>query len=63
VALVDLGLPGMSGIEGILAEDFQSYDSVAERVVMDIASRELSVTPGIKGHAVRMNVELPKTPQ
>ncbi|HEV3201932.1 MAG TPA: hypothetical protein VGZ73_28740 [Bryobacteraceae bacterium] len=46
-----------------LAEDLQSYDSVAERVVMDTASREISVTPGIKGHAVRMNVELPKTPQ
>jgi len=43
-----------------LATDLQSYDSVAERVVMDTAGRELSVTPGIKGHAVRMNVELPK---
>ena len=43
-----------------LAEDLQSYDSVAERVVMDAAGKELSVTPGIKGHAVRMNVELPK---
>lgn len=44
-----------------LAEDLQSYDSVAERVVMDTAGHELSVTPGIKGHAVRMNVELPKS--
>jgi hypothetical protein len=46
-----------------IAADLQSYDSVAERVVMDTAGRELSVTPGIKGHAVRMNVEIPKTPQ
>ncbi|MBZ5626078.1 MAG: hypothetical protein LAQ69_46435 [Acidobacteriia bacterium] len=46
-----------------LAEDLKSYDSVAERVVMDTAGRELQVTPGIKGHAVRMDVELPKTPQ
>jgi len=46
-----------------LAEDQKSYDSVAERVVMDTSGNVLQVTPGIKGHAVRMNVELPTNPQ
>lgn len=46
-----------------LAEDLQSYDSVAERVVMDTTGKELSVTSGIQGHAVRMNVELAKSQQ
>ena len=36
-----------------LAEDLKSYDSVAERVIMDTTGKELSVTPGIAGHAVR----------
>ena len=45
-----------------LAEDRQSYDSVAERTVMDTAGNVLSVTPGIVGHSVRMNVELPSAP-
>ena len=45
-----------------LAEDLKSYDSVAERVVMDTAGNELQVTPGIPGHSVRMNVEFPKNP-
>jgi hypothetical protein len=44
-----------------LAEDLKSYDSVAERVVMDTSSKELSVTPGIAGHSVRMDVEFPKS--
>lgn len=43
-----------------LAEDLKSYDSVAERVVMDTSGKELSVTPGIAGHAVRMDLEFPK---
>ena len=43
-----------------LAEDLKSYDSVAERVVMDTSGKELSVTPGIMGHSVRMDVEFPK---
>jgi hypothetical protein len=43
-----------------LAEDLKSYDSVAERVVMDTSGKELSVTPGIVGHSVRMDVEFPK---
>ena len=43
-----------------LAEDQKSYDSVAERVVMDTSGKELSVTPGIAGHAVRMDVEFQK---
>ena len=42
------------------AEDMKSYDSVAERTVMDASGKELSVTPGIPGHAVRMDVEFPK---
>jgi hypothetical protein len=44
-----------------LAEDLKSYDSVAERVVMDTSGKELSVTPGIAGHAVRMDVEFQKS--
>jgi hypothetical protein len=44
-----------------LAEDLKSYDSVAERVVMDTSGKELSVTPGIAGHSVRMDVEFPKS--
>jgi hypothetical protein len=43
-----------------LAEDLKSYDSVAERVVMDTSGKELQVTPGIVGHSVRMDVEFPK---
>jgi hypothetical protein len=46
-----------------LAEDLKSYDSVAERVVMDTSGNVLQVTPGIVGHSVRMNVELPQSPQ
>jgi hypothetical protein len=44
-----------------LAEDLKSYDSVAERVIMDTSSKELQVTPGIAGHSVRMDVEFPKS--
>jgi hypothetical protein len=44
-----------------LAEDLKSYDSVAERVVMDAAGKELQVIPGIAGHAIRMDVEFPKS--
>ncbi len=39
-----------------LAEDRNFYDSVAERTVMDTAGNVLSVTPGILGHAVRMEL-------
>ena len=42
-----------------LADDLKSYDSVAERVVMDTSSKVLSTTPGIAGHSVRMNLEVP----
>ncbi len=45
-----------------LAEDLKSYDSVAERVVMDTGGNVLQVVPGIAGHSVRMNVETPSTP-
>ena len=44
-----------------LAEDLKSYDSVAERTVMDASGKELSVTPGIAGHAIRMDVEFQKS--
>jgi hypothetical protein len=44
-----------------MAEDLKSYDSVAERVVMDTSGKELQVIPGISGHAVRMNVEFQKS--
>lgn len=39
-----------------LAEDLNSYDSVAERTVMDTSGNVKSVTPGIVGHAVRMEL-------
>ena len=44
-----------------LAEDLKSYDSVAERTVMDASGKELQVIPGIAGRAVRMDVEFPKS--
>jgi hypothetical protein len=44
-----------------LAPDLQSYDSVAERVVMDTSGNVLQVVPGLAGHSVRMNVELPQS--
>jgi hypothetical protein len=47
-------------IVATLSEDLKSYDSVAERVVMDTSGKELQVTPGISGHAVRMDIEFPK---
>jgi len=45
-----------------LAEDGKSYDSVVERVVMDTSGKELSVTPGITGHSVRMELEFQRNP-
>jgi hypothetical protein len=45
----------------ILAEDGKSYDSTVERVIMDAAGNQLSVTTGIKGHSVRMDLELSRT--
>jgi len=45
-----------------LAEDLQSYDSVAERIVMNTSGEVLSVTYPIPGHSVRMNVEFPDYP-
>jgi hypothetical protein len=32
-------------ISGTLTADLQSFDSIAERVIMDTAGHELSVTP------------------
>ena len=49
-------------IQITLAEDLKSYDSVAERVVMDTSGGITSVTPGIRGRSVRMMVEEPQTP-
>lgn len=45
-----------------LAEDLKSYESVAERVVMDTSGKVLQVTPGIAGRSVRMDLETPQTP-
>ncbi|MEO8593589.1 MAG: hypothetical protein ABI759_09720 [Candidatus Solibacter sp.] len=45
-----------------LAEDGKSYESVVERVVMDSTGKELSVTSGITGRSVRMDLELSRTP-
>lgn len=39
-----------------LADDLKSYDSTAERTVMDTSGNILSITGGIRGHAVRMEV-------
>jgi hypothetical protein len=39
-----------------VAEDLNSYDSVAERTVMDTSGNVLSITPGIVGHSVRMEM-------
>jgi hypothetical protein len=47
----------------ILSEDGNSYDSTVERVIMDASGNQLSVTPGIRGHSVRMNLELQRTLQ
>lgn len=41
-----------------VAQDLNSYDSVAERTVMDKFGNVLSITPGINGHSVHMHVEL-----
>jgi hypothetical protein len=57
-----------NGINGIvkariyitLAPDLNSYDSLAERIVMDKFGNVLSITPGIAGHTIRMQVELPQ---
>ena len=46
----------------MLAEDLKSYESEAERVVMDTGGRTLQVTPGIRGRSVRMELEEPQTP-
>ena len=46
-----------------LSEDGKSFDSVVERVIMDTNSKELSVTPGIKGRSVRMDLEMQRNPQ
>ena len=43
-----------------VAKDGNSYDSLAERIVMDTHGNVLSITPNIAGHSVRMNVELPQ---
>ena len=43
-----------------LAQDQNSYDSVAERIVMDKNGNVQSITTGIVGHSVRMNVEMPQ---
>lgn len=45
-----------------LAEDLKSYESVAERVVMDTSGNVLQVTPGIAGRSVRMEIETPQSP-
>ena len=49
-------------IYGTLAADLKSFDSVAERTVMDTSGKVLQVTPGILGHSIRMDVELPLDP-
>jgi len=43
-----------------LPDDQNSDDSVAERIVMDKFGNIFSITPGLKGHTVRMTVELPQ---
>jgi hypothetical protein len=43
-----------------LSEDLNSYDSVAERIIMDTLGNVLSTTYPLNGHSIRMNVELPQ---
>ena len=45
-----------------ISEDGNSYDSMVERVIMDTSGKELSVTTGIRGHSVRMELELLRNP-
>jgi hypothetical protein len=49
--------PPLVAIE--LAPDLNSYNSVAERMVMDTLGNALSITPGIIGHRFWMKVEFP----
>jgi hypothetical protein len=45
-----------------LSEDQKSYDAVVERVVMDTSGREIQVISGIRGHSVRLELELQHNP-
>ena len=45
-----------------MSEDLQTYESLAERTVMDTSGKVLSVTPGIVGKSVRMKLEMPAAP-
>jgi len=45
-----------------VSQDLQSYDSVAERIVMNTSGVVLSRTYPIPGHSVRMKLELPDFP-
>lgn len=46
----------------ILAADSKSYTATVERILMDVAGRELQVITGIRGRSVRMDVETQQSP-
>jgi hypothetical protein len=45
-----------------LAADSRSYTATVERILMDVAGRELQVITGIRGRSVRMDVETQQSP-
>ena len=45
-----------------LAADSKSYTATVERILMDVAGRELQVITGIRGRSVRMDVETQQSP-
>jgi hypothetical protein len=45
-----------------LADDSKSYTATVERILMDVAGRELQVIKGIRGRSVRMDVETQENP-
>ena len=45
-----------------MSEDLKVYESVAERTMIDVSGKVMSVTPEIRGRSVRMDVEFPVGP-
>lgn len=45
-----------------LAADSRSYTATVERILMDMAGRDLQVITGIRGRSVRMDVETQQNP-
>ena len=45
-----------------LAADSKTYSATVERILMDVAGRELQVITGIRGRSVRIDVETQQNP-